>query len=254
MKSTKIRSLIIDDEPSGRELLEGILVRHYPQVEIVASVGTLQEAIQEVDDHKPDLVFLDIKLGNDDGFDLLTKTKFDLYHVIFVTAYSEFALRALKASAVDYLLKPIGIAEVGASIDRFREATEKVGVRQLAMIKEYVRKEQLKPREKLSVSTLDGYEFISADDVLYLKADRNYTEIHLKNVKHKVITKAIGVLEKELPLYPFFRIHKSYIINLNEVTQYVPGNGGYVRMTDQKRLEVSRRKKKQLLQVMGIDQ
>lgn len=243
-----IRAIIIDDEESGEQLLSKLIRLKHPEINLLKSAFDLQEAIQAIDELKPDLLFLDIRLGSDSGFDVLEKTVYKDYHVIFVTAYGQYALKAIEKAALDYLLKPIDMDDLARAIDRFKRIQKPTGFEQLQAIKQAL-EEQNKP-QKLVIPTKEGFDFVTQSDVLYAIADENYTNICLSNKRSRFASKNLGYFEQLLTPPAFFRIHKSHLINLKEVVNYEHGNGGYVKMSDGKRLEVSRRKKKELLTLL----
>lgn len=243
-----IKALIVDDEESGEQLLTKLLTRKHPEITLLPAADSLKSAVVSIDEHRPDLVFLDIRLGNDNGFDVLEKTAYKSYHVIFVSAYSQYALKAIKNSAVDYLLKPVDMDDLQAAIDRFKSRKSSIDPEQLALIKKSLNTSE--SNNKLVVPVREGYEFIKTANVLYITADENYSHIHLTAGAAKLASKTLGYFEEKLENESFFRIHKSHLINLQEIAAYEHGNGGYVKMTDGKRLEVSRRKKKELLERM----
>lgn len=243
-----IRAIIIDDEESGVQLLSKLIRKRHPEITLLEPAFDMEEAIQAIDRHKPDLLFLDIRLGTDNGFDVLEKTVFKDYHVIFVTAYGQYALKAIKKAALDYLLKPIDMEDLERAITRFKNAQKPAGIAQLQAIKTVF--DDQKRYQKLVIPTKDGFEFVNKADVLYAIADENYTSIHLATKRSRFASKNLGYFEQLLSPPSFFRIHKSHLINLSEVAQYEHGNGGFVKMSDGKRLEVSRRKKKELLSLL----
>lgn len=247
-----IKALIIDDEVSGQKVLKELLTLKHPEIQLLPSVGKVAAAVQTIDQEQPDLIFLDIKLGTDSGFDVLQKTQFQDYYVIFVSAYSEFALQAIKVSALDYLLKPVNITELEQAIHRFKSRQSDDDQKQmLQKVAQFLNQEQ-EPEKKITLLTKSGYERIAMRDILYLLADHNYTRIFLRNEPEKLVSRTLGSFETELESNGFLRIHKSQMVNLNEVSVYIPGNGGMVKMSNGTRLEVSRRKKKELLALLNV--
>ncbi|MCE7996927.1 MAG: response regulator transcription factor [Roseivirga sp.] len=251
-----IKALIIDDEESGCEVLEELIALEHRDIELIPSENTVQGAIRAINSHAPDLIFLDIKLNGRSGFDVLERTGVAEYEVIFVTAYSEYALKAIKAAAIDYLLKPVSRAELREAISRARTRIDE-GIEQTdkapplrppqAQVVDHSRS------DKLAIPTNEGYELHSASDILYLVADRNYTKVHFADKSTRLTTKTLGAYEAQLTNAGFMRIHRSYMINLDEIKLYSPGNGGYVKMSDGRRLEVSRRKKKELMSLINLE-
>lgn len=247
-----VKALIIDDEISGRKVLRGLLTLKHPEINLLTGVGNVASAVEVIDREQPDLIFLDIKLGKDSGFEVLRKTSFRDYHVIFVSAHSEFALQAIKASALDYLLKPVNIQELGRAIDRFKTRQSADDQKQMLQKMVGLMQQEQKTDEKITLLTKSGYERIAIEKILYLLADHNYTRVFLKNEPEKLVTRTLGSFEAELASNHFLRIHKSQMVNLNEITVYVPGNGGMVKMSNGIRLEVSRRRKKELMQCLNV--
>lgn len=247
-----IRAIIIDDEESGEQLLSKLIKRKHPEIVLLKSAFDLDEAIEAIDIYKPDLIFLDIRLGSDSGFDVLEKTVFKQYHVIFVTAYGQYALKAIEKAALDYLLKPVDMDDLARAIERFKKTQKPAGFEQLQAIKQAL--EEQNKLQKLVIPIKEGFDFVAQSEVLYAIADENYTTIHLTNKRSRFASKNLGYFEQLLTTPAFFRIHKSHLINLKEVVHYEHGNGGFVKMSDGKRLEVSRRKKKELLTLLETPQ
>lgn len=247
-----VKALIIDDEISGRKVLKELLTLKHPEITLLPGVSNVASAVEAINEEQPNLIFLDIKLGKDSGFEVLKKTSFKDYHVIFVSAHSEFALQAIKASALDYLLKPVNIQELSIAVERFK--TRQSGNDQKQMLQKMVRlMEQEQPADKkITLLTKSGYERIAIQDILYLLADHNYTRVFLNDNTEKLVTRTLGSFEGELEPDRFLRIHKSQMVNLDEISVYIPGNGGMVKMSNGTRLEVSRRRKKELLQLLNV--
>lgn len=243
-----IRALIVDDEESGEQLLSKLITRKHPEITLLTSADSLQDAVSSINQYQPDLVFLDIRLGNDSGFEVLENTTYKSFHVIFVSAYSQYALEAIKSSAIDYLLKPVDMDDLREAIERFKSRRTNISTEQLSVIRKSLSRPE--SSKKLVVPVREGYEFIKTADVLYITADENYSHIHLTSGNPRLASKTLGYFEEKLDDDSFFRIHKSHLINLQEIAAYEHGNGGFVKMTDGRRMEVSRRKKKELLERM----
>ncbi len=243
-----IKALIVDDEESGEQLLSKLVTRKHPEITLLPSADSLDDAVLSINQYQPDLVFLDIRLGNDSGFEVLENTTYKSFHVIFVSAYSQYALEAIKSSAIDYLLKPVDMDDLREAIERFKSRRTNISTEQLSVIRKSLSTSQ--SNKKLVVPVREGYEFIKTAEVLYITADENYSHIHLRSGSPKLASKTLGYFEEKLDSDSFFRIHKSHLINLQEIAAYEHGNGGFVKMTDGRRMEVSRRKKKELLERM----
>ncbi len=243
-----LRAVIVDDEHKSRENLKNLLEEFCDGVEVIGLAQNVKEGIEFIDNLHPDLVFLDIQMQGETGFDLLEHyRKFD-FGVIFTTAHSEYAIRAIRFSAIDYLLKPIDIEELQLAV---KKAGELAGQESQFKNKLEVLLQNLKPDNKtnykIALPTTNGLVFIKIHDILYCQGESNYTIIHIAGDKKYMVSKTLKDYEEMLSEYNFFRIHKSYLINLNEIKEYVRGDGGYVVMNNQKMLDVSKRKKESFL-------
>jgi len=241
-----IRSIIVDDELKSRESLR-ILVEDFCEgVEVKALCQNLTEAIQAIDQFNPDVVFLDIQLQRETGFDLLTRSETFDFEVIFTTAYSEFAIKAFKFSAIDYLLKPIDIEELRRALVKVEKRIGNTITERLQQLLQNLRTGSSE-NYKLALPTTDGLVFVKVNQILYCEAASNYTEIIMDDNKKYVVSRTLKEYEDMLADHNFFRIHHSYLINLNGIKKYVRGEGGYVIMNNDKSLDVSKRKKEGFL-------
>lgn len=245
-----LKSIIVDDELKSRESLKKILLTFCQGVDVLATCQNVAEAQKAIIDLKPDLVFLDVQMQGETGFDLLVLFPKIDFEVIFTTAHSEYAIKAIKFSAIDYLLKPIDVAELQASL-------EKVQTKQNTNILERMKqlllnvKTQAPEHYKLALPTAEGLTFVKVDEVLYLKASGNYTEIFMNDGQKHLVSKHLKLYDDMLTDQNFFRIHHSSLINLKFIKNYVRGDGGYVVMADNASLDVSRRKKDDFLEKIG---
>ena len=216
----RIKVIIVDDEPDSRELL-GSLLADYPDLELVAEAANVKDAIGLILKKPPDLLFLDIQMPKQSGFDLIAELrnlKIEI-PVIFVTAFDHFAIKAIKSSALDYLLKPIDPVELAKALEKFRQHDQKESYRKKFedLLGEF---NTTAPGGKLRFNNRNGYLFIDPGDILYLEADGNYTTLILREEKKEIISNNIGAVEKLLPPKDFLRISRSLIINsiwLNKV-------------------------------------
>ncbi|MES2732113.1 MAG: LytTR family DNA-binding domain-containing protein [Bacteroidota bacterium] len=241
-----LRSIIVDDELKSRESLKKMVTNFCEEVEVSALCQNVAEGREAIDQYKPDIVFLDVQMQRETGFDLLATVKKINFEVIFTTAHSEFAIKAIKFSAIDYLLKPIDIEEL-------RKAVTKVEKKQNENMEG--RLEQLimnlkngNENYKLALPTSEGLTFIKISEILYCKASGNYTEIFMLDGKKHLVSRQLIEYDELLSEQGFFRIHHSCLINLNYIKNYVKGEGGYIVMTDGASLDVSRRKKEAFLE------
>jgi len=248
-----IRALLIDDEPSAREGLIGKLKLFVPEVEVVGEAGGIAEALVSIDENTPDLLFLDINLAGETGFELLEKLESreeDVRpEVIFLTAHDEFALRAIKFSALDYLLKPVDPEDLVKAVRKFEERRGAGGRGGLSVLMENMRSGGEGPK-RIVVPTYDGLHILKVSDIIRCESSSNYTYFHLKDAKPILASRTLKEYDLMLSGFNFERIHKSHLINMNYVKRYVPSDGGYMVMEDGSRIPVANRKKEQLLKMI----
>jgi two-component system LytT family response regulator len=246
----KYRAILVDDEKNMREVLELLLSQYCKQVEIVALASSAAEARELLKKHEVDFIFLDISMPKEDGFTFLTTIPKENYCVIFVTAYEDYALRALKANAIDYLLKPITQIDL---MDAVSKAIQHYELRQSRQQEKNNYKDSLinlaenislgsKNMTKITVSEQFGFQIVNTADIMYLEADSNYTILHLSGLKKIIATRTLGDFEKILEQPEFFRIHKSILINFNFLKGYSSYQGNFVTLTDGSSLSISRRR------------
>jgi two-component system LytT family response regulator len=248
---SRIRSIIVDDEEKSRVTLKNLLAKHCPSVEVAELYDAVESAVEAIEKHSPDLVFLDIEMPFSNGFSLLEKISHPSFAVIFTTAYDQYAIRAIKYSALDYLLKPVDVDELKNAIGRLESQKQKSDSREnFELLMSALR---LKSKSaKIAVPTFDGLQMISAEEIVKCTADESYTHITLTNGSKLVVSRILKEFEDLLSDYNFFRVHNSSLINLAHVKKYVKGEGGYVIMCDDETVEVSRRKKNELLNKLSI--
>ncbi len=236
-----IKTVIIDDEGKSREALATMLSRYCSGVEVAAKAAGVAEGLAAIREHAPQLVFLDISMPDGTGFDLLSQLDNIAFEVVFITAHNEYALQAIKASAIDYLLKPLNIQELQEAVQKAAlRITEKQQLLQTAQVK----KAALTGR--IAVPVNDGLQFISLQQIVRLAAKGSYTEIYTGD-NHILSSRPLKDYEDMLPCDCFFRAHHSHIINLAYIRQYHRGEGGYVTMQDGSVIDISKRKKKDFL-------
>jgi two-component system, LytTR family, response regulator len=250
IQNSMIKSIIIDDELKSRESLKILLADFCENVEVMATCQNVAEGISAIAQFKPDVVFLDIQMQRETGFDLLDKIKPITFEVVFTTAHSEYAIKAFKFSAIDYLLKPIDIEELKKALSKIeKKLNGSISDRLEQLI------HNLKPSTnqnfKLALPTTDGLIFVKIEDILYCEADSNYTLIYTADGKKHVISRTLKEYEDLLSEHNFFRIHNSHLINLGAIKKYVRGEGGYVVMSNDVSLDVSKRKKEAFLTRLG---
>ena len=245
-----LKIIIIDDELKSRETLRKMVTSYCEGIEVLATCQNLKEAIEAINTLTPDVVFLDVQMQGETGFDLLSKLEDIKFEVIFTTAHSEYALKALRSSAIDYLLKPIDIGDLQKAVAKVEKKQDIHFTERLQQLLQNLNVTNSE-NYKLAIPTSDGLIFIKANDILYCKASGNYTEIYMIDGKKHLVSRQLKEYEDILNTRDFFRIHHSFLINLNCIKSYVRGEGGYVVMSDNTSIDVSRRKKEAFMERIG---
>lgn len=243
-----MKAYIVDDEQSSIEVIQELL-KDYKQIELLGSSTTVEKSISEISDLKPDLLFMDIELGEILSFQLLEQLDYTNFQIIFITAYDHYALSAVKFCAIDYLLKPVDLDELDSAINN-AEAKYKnsAAYKNTNSLIDHIKSEE-KELSRLALPNQQGYEICHIDKIEYCKADGNYTEFHLSDQSKVVVSKKIKHYEGLLADYDFIRIHNSYLINLKLLKHFNKSDGGYVIMESGKELSVSQSRRKALTDV-----
>ena len=237
-----IKGVIVDDEKHGREIIKKMLVAYCPDVEIVGEADSVDGGIEMITMKKPDVVFLDIELSNRSGFEILEHFEDISFEIIFETAFNYYAIKAIKFAALDYLLKPIDTNELIAAIEKLRA---KLSLPSNVRTRVNIAKDHLdKPKpEKLALPTETGFVFVKIEDIVFCKADSNYTRFYLKNKSEILTCHTLGEYDELLGDFDFFRIHNTYLVNMHHVQSYQKGKGGFAMMSNGVEIEVSVRRK-----------
>jgi two-component system, LytTR family, response regulator len=246
-----LKSIIVDDEFKSRESLRLLIEKFCEDITVSAVCQNGVEAIKAIGEHKPDVVFLDIQLQRETGFDILEKLDKIDFEIVFTTAFSEFAVRAFKFSAIDYLLKPVDIGDLQKAIEKARKRILGNISERMAELAQTMKGNSFK-HTRLALPSSDGLVFVSVDEILYCEATGNYTNIYMGDGRKFVVSRTLKDYEEMLEDLDFFRIHNSYLINLNLVKKYIRGEGGQVVMSNQQALDVSKAKKKSFLEKIKI--
>jgi two-component system LytT family response regulator len=242
-----VKAVIIDDELHCINTLSMLLKAYCPDVHVVAACQSPVDGKNAIETLKPDLVFLDIEMPEMNGFKLLEQLHDIFFALIFTTGYDQYAIRAIKFSALDYLMKPIDPNELISAIKKVQEQRHLPFAEQFQMLLKQIH-DKNHQFNKLAVPTSDGFELISIDQLLWCNADDNYTHFYLKNKTHITVCRTLKEVEELLKGFEFFiRVHHSHIVNLKEVTRYVRGEGGYLVLSDGTSVNVSRTRKDMLL-------
>lgn len=248
---TKLKAILIDDERSSIESLSFEINEYCPEVEVIQTCQDPFEGIKCIEANAPDLVFLDIEMPGMNGFELLRSLPDIPFHVIFVTAYDQFAIKAFEFNAVDYLLKPVRKSKLTQAVQKIldRQQTD-FDKSNLEALIQNIRIQSQTGLENIALPTGDGFSMVHVNDISHLQADSNYTWVHLANQKKYLVTKTLKDMEDMLHFPQYFRSHKSYVVNLNHVNRYVRGQGGYLIMKDDTQIPVSRSQKAELMNVL----
>lgn len=243
-----VTAIIVDDEPKARETLQTMLSQNCPEIEIVAQCANVQAARIALLEHNPQLVFLDIKMPGGSGFDLLPKLENRQFEIIFTTAFDEYAVQAFEHHAIGYLLKPILSSRLKETVDRVLQLKGQQSLPYQDILSD------LKNRVKgklLSLPVENGVELLPAEDLLRFQASGSYAMCYLVNGQKRLLSKSLKSIEQLVAGESFFRIHNSHLVNLKHVRKIVRTDGGFLVMSDGTELEISRRKKSELLNYLN---
>ena len=243
-----IHAILVDDERNNRITLHKLLEKFCPQVNIVSECDSVDCAIAVIDAQKIDVVFLDVEMPGKNGFDLLAHYNYQCpFDVIFITAYSQYAVKAIRFSALDYLLKPVDPEELVHAVHKLTiKKSEEIKQKQYELLEQKINNKAL-GKKQLAISTLEGIYFATLDEIIHVDADSSYTKIYITSGDMIMSSKPLKYFEELLEDYDFVRVHQSHIINLKLIRRYVRGDGGQVIMMNGAEIEVSRRKKDDLL-------
>lgn len=242
-----IKAILIDDEVHCLDTLNILLHDYCSEVEVVTKCVSAKKGLEAIERFTPDLVFLDIEMPSMNGFELLEQFVSIPFAVIFTTSYDQYAIKAIRFSALDYLLKPVDPKELVAAIHKVQMRNHPPTTEQFRMLMDQIQHKE-KNFTKIAVPTAEGFELIPADDVIRCEADDNYTHLYLKNKTMIVACRTLKEMEEQFQDFiSFIRVHHSYLVNLNEVNRYIRGEGGYLVMSDGTTVNVSRSRKELLL-------
>ncbi len=250
-----LKALLVDDEANNLASLEFLLHHDCEGILVTGKAQNAAQARNWLKTNQADVIFLDINMPGEDGFQLLTSLEDQNFKVVFVTAYNEYALQAIKASAVDYILKPVNIDELQKAVEKVKRALSSpaAGTQDRQLLQHLLNTIAKKtPPKKIALPQLGSITFIEVDDMVSLQADSNYTIIHMKDMQKMVISKTLKDFEDLLDDRQFARIHKSYIVNLKYIKEYSTIDGGIVKMADGNRWSISRRQLDMFLEKMKL--
>ena len=238
-----IKAIIVDDESHSRETLKNLITEFCEGIEVLASLSSIDEALTIIPKLNPDILFLDIELQTGTGFDILDQLEVINFEVVFTTAFEQYAIKAVKFSSLDYLLKPIDLEELQKAVEKAKKIKDqKLYNRQLEVL--LFNLKQKEPNlNKICLSTAEGFEFLSVNQILYCKAEGSYTNFFLSDGSSLLVSKHLKEYESLLNDQSFMRVHNSFLINLSEVKKYIKSDGGYILMNNDHPVSISRNKK-----------
>ncbi len=243
-----LKAIIVEDETHSRETLKNLLEKFCEGVEVIGLASSVKEALEVIPKRKPDVVFMDIELQSGTGFDILSQLPEINFEVIFTTAFDQYAIKAVKFSSLDYLLKPIDLEELQLAVEKVKKIKNKEAYsNQLQTLLQNIQQPQL---SKICLATSDGFEFVNTQEILYCEAGGSYTTFKLANGKKLLVSKHLKEYENLLIDQYFMRVHNSYLINLKEVKKYVKADGGYIVMSNDDIVSISRMKKETFIEAM----
>jgi two-component system, LytTR family, response regulator len=248
-----LKAIIVDDEPYCCEILAAMLQSDCPEIEVINMAGNGADALKAIKQFSPDLVFLDVEMPWMNGFEMLEQLSSINFQLIFTTSYDQYALKAIRFSAIDYLLKPIDREELKKAVQKVKERMQSPIPQQLEILMEKLR-QPTNPISKIALPTMEGLQMIPIESIISCESDDNYTRLQLKGTrlpeghnKKILVTRSLKEMEEMLEQHSFIRVHRSYLVNLNEIEKYIKGDGGYLVMSDGNSIDVARNKKEVLL-------
>ncbi|QHV97193.1 MULTISPECIES: LytR/AlgR family response regulator transcription factor [Spirosoma] len=241
-------AILVDDEKHCRDVLALLLAKYCPTVNLLASCADGREGVEAIEQHHPDLVFLDIEMPGMSGFDMLEACRFTDFRVIFTTAYNEYAIQAIRHNALDYILKPVDKDELIQAVAKAKQDKESRSSSKVDHFVEYLTRQKL--GDRIALPTMEGLQILKAEDIYYCESDGGYTHFFLTSGKAVLISKTLKEVEEVLENKGFCRVHHGFLINLRYVQRYIRGDGGEVVMENNKTLPVSRNKKQEFLSLL----
>jgi two-component system LytT family response regulator len=245
-----IKAILIDDEQHCRETLSIQLERYCPEVQLLAACGSAAQGLQAIANHHPEVVFLDVEMPHMNGFEMLQQLDKITFEVIFTTGYDSYAIKAIRFSALDYLLKPVDKDELKKAVAKISAKKAHSMTQQFDILLEKLENKQT-TLQKIALPTQDGFELLPVHNIISCESDSNYTNVYLKNGRKILVSRTLKEIEELLEGHCFLRVHHSHVVNLEEVARYIRGEGGYVIMSDNSTINVSRSRKEALLKRFG---
>ncbi len=246
-----IRCILIDDERNALEMMEWLIKTYCPQVEIVAMCNSAQQGIEQILALRPDVIFLDIEMPRMNGFDMLEQFDKLFFDVVFCTAYDQFAIKAFKYSALNYLLKPVDPEDLKATMARIEEKKAIPTREQFQLLMQHIHQPVRSTPQRIALTTNDGMLFVPTSDIIYCEAESNYTKVVLSGGKKVIVSKVLKDIDEALAGPDFCRVHSSFLININRIKKYVRGDGGYLIMDDDTNISISRTRRQEFMELFS---
>jgi two-component system, LytTR family, response regulator len=250
----EIRAFIVDDEFQSRSVLKNMLHQYFPEISVVGQASSVENGLQGITEYDPNIVFLDIQMNGETGFDLLNRLPAINFSLIFTTAFDRYAVKAFRFNAIDYLLKPIVTDELIEAINKVKQKTASAWVASKEQVEQLYQdiKNPQKIHNKIAIPTTEGFTIIPISEIVYCHASSNYTEFHLTNKRQILSSYTLKQYDEILTKQSFFRAHRSYLINLAHIKMYRKGEGGEIVMSNDDEIELSRTHKDEFLHVLNI--
>ncbi|MEO6837340.1 MAG: LytTR family DNA-binding domain-containing protein [Ginsengibacter sp.] len=245
-----LKAILIDDELPSLQNLQQKLVEFCPDISVIAMTQKPEEAIQLIEFHQPDVIFLDIEMPRMNGFKILEEIKEKNFDIVFITAYNHYAIDAIRISAFDYLVKPVAVRDLQNSVNRLTNAHRRQLPEKIDVLRQNLSNSRSQ-NDKITIVTNEGVDFYEIQQIIRVESSSNYSKIHFKDGKVLLVTKLLKDFEEILTPYRFYRIHNSHLINLSYIKKYLRGDGGQVIMQNDEIIDVARRKKEEFLKLIS---
>lgn len=246
-----IKCVLVDDENNALEMMEWLLKTYCPEAEICAMCNSAAQGMEAIEKYRPDVVFLDIEMPKMNGFDMLERLDKLSFDVVFCTAYDQFAIKAFRYSALNYLLKPIDPDDLKETIKRLQQKKATPSREQIELLFQHIHQPAKPAVQRIALTTGDGMIFVSTADIVYCQAESNYTSVVMNNGRKILVSKVLKDIDETLAGSDFYRIHNSYLININQIQKYVRGDGGYVIMNDGASISISRSRRQEFMELFS---
>jgi two-component system LytT family response regulator len=245
-----IKAIIVDDEQHCCESLQWLLEKYCPEISLTAVCSDAESALTMIRQLEPQLVFLDVEMPGMSGFEMLESLPVVNFDIIFTTAFDRYAIRAIRFGALDYLVKPIDKDELRIALDHYLQQNQRNSVKQLSALLTHIRKSNDLSFQKIAFPTQTSYELIPLDNIVVCESNSNYTHVKLNSGQKLLVSKTLKEIEEILDMPPFFRVHHSFLVNLQFAVRYIKGEGGFLVLNNEMTIPVSRSKKEELLKII----